>query len=98
MTDDKNLLLINTITNARLVDVSFVKDPANPHTYIREYNAIPEDMMVDQEAWKKANEAIYTGMLDRLLAARKEQEEKEKPFRKAPNRIPRRFKGNFEGC
>ena len=97
MTEDNNLI-IHTITNARPIEISVVEETANPHTYIREYNAIPEDMMVDQEAWKKANEVIYTGMLDRLLAARKEQEEKEKPFRKAPNRIPRRFKGNFEGC
>ena len=97
MTEDNNLI-IHTITNARPIEISVVEEAANPHTYIREYNAIPEDMMVDQEAWKKANEAIYTGMLDRLLAARKEQEEKEKPFRKAPNRIPRRFNGNFEGC
>lgn len=62
-----------------------------------EYNAIPEDFPHDLEAWKKANEAIYTGMLDRLLAARKAQVEKERPFRKAPTHIPRRIKGNFEG-
>ena len=96
MTEDSKLV-IHTITNARPIEISVVKDPANPHTYIREYNAIPEDLVIDQEAWKKANEAIYTGMLEASLAARKEQEEKEKPFRKAPNNIPRRIKGNFEG-
>lgn len=89
--------MIHTITNARLIEISVVEEATNPHTYIREYNAIPEDMVVDQEAWKKANEVIYTGMLEASLAARKEQEEKEKPFRKAPNHIPRRIKGNFEG-
>lgn len=96
MTED-NKLIIHTITNARLIEISVVEEAVNPYTYIREYNAIPEDMVVDQEAWKKANEAIYTGMLEASLAARKEQEEKEKPFRKAPNHIPKRIKGNFEG-
>ena len=96
MTEDSKLI-IHTITNTRPIEISVVEEAANPHTCIREYNAIPEDMVVDQEAWKKANEAIYTGMLEASLAARKEQKEKEKPFRKAPNHIPRRIKGNFEG-
>ena len=96
MTEDSKLI-IHTITNTRPIEISVVEEAANPHTCILEYNAIPEDMVVDQEAWKKANEAIYTGMLEASLAARKEQKEKEKPFRKAPNHIPRRIKGNFEG-
>ena len=61
MTDDKNRLLVHTITNARLVDVSFVKDPANPHAYI-EYSAIPENFPVYHGAWKKANEAFKASL------------------------------------
>ena len=97
MTEDSKLI-IHTIMNVRPIEVPIVEKAANPRTCILEYNAIPEDLVIDQEVWKKANEVIYTGMLDRLLTSRKEQEEKERPFRKAPNRIPRRFKGNFEGC
>jgi len=94
MTDDKDRLLIHTITNARLVDVSFVKDPANPHAYIK-YSAIPENFPVYHEAWKKANDGIVKEISKESLQDKQAQQDYEQSFRKSY--IPRRYKGNLEG-